>query len=111
MTSENVDLVREAFEACSRGDVATMLEFVEPDLEWTYLDPSLDHPEPQVCHGRHELEAALARWADHGFKAELEEVAGDGDSVMVVMRTPRLDAHRQRQGDDRVYNVLTVRGG
>jgi uncharacterized protein len=111
MSNENVDLVREAYEAYARGDVATMLEFVDPDLEWTYLDPGLDHPEPQVCHGRHELETALQHWAEHGFRAELEEVAGNGDSVMVVIRTPGLDAHRQREGDDRAYNVLTVRDG
>jgi hypothetical protein len=30
-----------------------MLEFVDPDLEWIYLDPALAHPIPQVCHGRH----------------------------------------------------------
>ena len=111
MTKENVDLVREAYEAYARGDVATMLEFIDPDLEWTYLDPALDHPKPQVCHGRHELETALQRRAEYGFRAELEEVAENGESVMVVVRTPGLDAHRQRQGDDRAYNVLTVRGG
>jgi hypothetical protein len=38
-----------------------MLELVDPDLEWTYMDPSLEDPEPQVCRGRHELESALER--------------------------------------------------
>ena len=61
MSNENVDLIRRAYEAYSRGDVAAMLQFVDADLEWTYLDPSLEDPEPQVCHGRHELETALVR--------------------------------------------------
>jgi hypothetical protein len=36
-----------------------MLRFVDPDLKWTDLDPTLA-PIPQVCHGRHELEEQLA---------------------------------------------------
>jgi ketosteroid isomerase-like protein len=61
--SDDVDLIRRACEAYSRGDVATMLRFVDPDLEWTYVDPSLEDPEPQVCHGSHELESDSERGA------------------------------------------------
>ena len=111
MSNENVELIRRAYEAYSRGDVATMLDFVDPDLEWTYLDPSIEDPEPQVCHGRHELETALERQAEHGLKAELEEVAGRGDRVMVVVRTPGVDAFRVGKAGDRNYAVFTVREG
>ena len=106
-----MELIRRAYEAYSRGDVATMLEFVDPDLEWTYLDPSTEDPEPQVCHGRHELETALERQAEHGLKAELEEVAARGDRVMVVVRTPGVDAFRVVKAGDRNYAVFTVREG
>ena len=109
MQNESVATVRTAYEAYARGDLPTMLEFIDPDLEWTYLDPTLDDPEPQVCHGRVELETALSNWAEHGFTAELEEVAGSGDLVMVCVRTPGIDAHRGRDGDDRSFAVLTVR--
>jgi len=111
MSNENVELVRTAYEAYARGDTATMLGFVDPDLEWTYLDPSLEDPEPQTCHGRHELEEALGRRDERGLRAELEEVIGNGDRVMVVVRTPGLDAHRARHADDRNFDVLTVRDG
>jgi len=76
MTSENVDLLRTAYQAYARGDVATMLGFVDPDLEWTYLDPALEDPQPQVCHGRHDLAVALERRARRGLKSRLEEVLG-----------------------------------
>ena len=92
MSKEDVELIRRAYEAYSRGDVATMLEFIDPDLEWTYLDPGVEDPEPQVCNGRHELETALQRHGELGLKAELEEVAGSGEWVMVVVRTPGIDA-------------------
>ena len=88
-----------------------MLGYIDPDLEWNYLNPRMENPRPQVCHGRQELEGALQMWAEHGFRAELEEVQGRGDRVMVVVRTPGVDAFNERSGDDRAYAVLTVLGG
>ena len=111
MQNDNVETVRAAYEAYARGDLSTMLGFIDPDLEWTYLDPALEAPEPQVCHGRGELEHALARWAEHGFEAELEEIAGSGDRVMVRVRTTGIDAHWGCGGDDRSYAVLSLRDG
>jgi ketosteroid isomerase-like protein len=111
MSNQNVALIRRAYDAYARGDLAAMLEVVDPDLEWTYLDPTLEDPQPQVCHGRHELESALARQAGRGLRAQLEEAVGHGDRVMVVVRTPGVDAYRVRQADDRDYDVFTVRDG
>ena len=111
MSDEGVDLIRQAYEAYARGDVATMLKYVDPDLEWTYLDPSLEDPEPQVCRGRDELKAALESQIERGLRTELEEVVGHADRVMVVVRTPGVDAYRVRQANDRNYAVFTVRSG
>jgi len=102
-------VVREAFLAYDRGDVARMLELVDPDLEWTYLDPSLE--DPQTRHGRDELEKALRRQADRGLRPEIEQVLAIGEKVILVMRTPGVDEHRHRQADDRTYDVVTVRDG
>jgi len=111
MQNDNIATVRTAYEAYAQGDLETMLGFVDPDLEWTYLDPSRVAAEPQVCHGRAELENALHHWVEHGFKAELEEVAGNANRVMVCVRTPGIDEHRERASDDRSFAVLTVRDG
>jgi ketosteroid isomerase-like protein len=111
MSNGSEELIRIAYEAYARGDLATMLEVVDSDLEWTYLDPSLENPEPQVCHGRDEFEAALRHRAEQGLMSELEEVLENGDRVMVVTRTPGIDAHRVRQADDRNFTVFTVREG
>ncbi len=105
------DVVREAYRAYARGDLAGMLEFVDPDLEWTYLDPGLADPTPQVCRGRRELRIALERQSAHGLRSELEEVVGNGERVLVVVHTPGADAHRARKTNDRNYDVATVREG
>jgi ketosteroid isomerase-like protein len=111
MSEENAELIRRAYQAYANGDLAAMLELVDPELEWTYLDPALEHPASQVCHGRQELEQVLGHWAEHGLRAELEEVTSVGELVMVGVRTPGVDAHHGRRGDDRAYSVFTVRGG
>jgi len=110
MSKENAELIRRAYQAYASGDLEAMLELVDPDLEWTYLDPALEHPTPQVCHGRHELEQALQQ-TEHGRPAELQEVTSAGELVMVGIRTPGIDAVHDRRGDDRAYSVFTVREG
>jgi ketosteroid isomerase-like protein len=111
LANENADVIRRAYEAYANGDLAAMLEVVDPDLEWTYLDPALKDPTPQVCHGRQELEQVLQHWSEHGRRAELEELTSSGERVMVGVRTPGVDAHHGRGGDDRAYSVFTVRDG
>jgi ketosteroid isomerase-like protein len=111
MSEENETLVRGAYEAYGRGDVTRLLELVHPDLEWTYLDPSEENPQPQVCHGRDQLAWALSRQADRDVNSELEEIGSCGDKVMVAVHTPGLDQHRAWPGNDRNYLVLTLRQG
>jgi ketosteroid isomerase-like protein len=111
MCNQNEWIVRQAFLAYDRGDVARMMDFVDPDLEWTYLHPDQEDVQPRVRHGREELEKALLRQADLGLRAELEAVVAAGDQVMLVMRTPGVDEYRHGQADDRTYDVVTVRDG
>jgi ketosteroid isomerase-like protein len=111
MPSDNESLIRAAYEAYSRGDTSQLLELVDPDLEWTYLDPAFENPEPRTCHGRSQLEWALQGQADRRLASQLEEVTAHGDKVMVVVHTPGLDQRRARQADDRNYMVLTLRQG
>jgi ketosteroid isomerase-like protein len=111
MSNENAELIRRAYQAYANGELAAMLEFVDPDLEWTYLDPALEDPTPQVCHGRQELQQLLRHWAEHGLRAELEEVSSSSELVMVGVRTPGVGARHGRLGDDRSYSVFTVREG
>ncbi len=111
MSNENAELVRRAYQAYTSGDLDGMLELVDPDLEWTYLDPALEHPTPQVCHGRHELEQVLRHWTKHGVRVTLDEVASRGELVMVGVRTPGVGDDHGRLGANHVYSVFTVRDG
>jgi ketosteroid isomerase-like protein len=103
-------LVREAWAAYAQGDLDGLLDHIDPDLTWTFLDPSQPDPEPATCHGREQLRAALRRQAGHGLTATIEEVTAHGDRVLVVLHTPGLDRFRAWAADDRHYLVVTVTG-
>jgi len=109
MSTANETLVRTAYAAYEQGDVTALLGTVDPNLEWTYLDPSEANPEPQICHGRGELEIALQRQLRRGLSVQLEELIANGDQVMVTVCTPGVEAHRVRHANERNYDVLTVR--
>ena len=94
MVGRNEAVVREAYEAYGRGDVARVLEFVDPELEWTYLHPALENPKSETCRGQRQLQLALERQAGHGLASQIEEIAASGDKVMVVIRTPGIDRVR-----------------
>jgi ketosteroid isomerase-like protein len=111
MCNQNEWIVREAFLAYDRGDITRMMDFVHPDLEWTYLDPGPEVPQQQIRHGREELEKALRRQADLGLRAQMEAVVAAGDQVILAMRTPGVDEYTHRPADDRTYDVVTVRDG
>lgn len=111
MTDEDVSVVRAAYEAYGRGEVNRLLELIHPDLEWTYLDPSMEDPQPQTCHGREQLARVLGRQADRGLVSQVEEIASSGDKVMVAVHTPGADQRRAWQSGDRSYLVLTIEGG
>jgi len=108
---QNEDLVRQAYQAYTDGDMAALLDLVHPELEWTFLDPAFENPEPATCHGRDQLRWALARPARQGLRPELEEVVASGDNVLVVTHTPGLDRQRAWPSDDRNYLVLTLDQG
>jgi ketosteroid isomerase-like protein len=40
-------LVRNAWDAYGRGDIEGLLEYVDPNLTWTFLDPSEPAPPGQ----------------------------------------------------------------
>jgi ketosteroid isomerase-like protein len=97
--TDNEAVVRHAFEALEHGDIDAMLESVDPDLEWTFLDRSQEDPEPAVCHGRDQL----GYWARRRPAPRLAELVGYGDRVLVITHVP--------ERDEPNFHVVTVRAG
>jgi ketosteroid isomerase-like protein len=85
------------------------MDYVGPELEWTYLDPGQEDPQPQTGRGREELEMALRLQTGQNLRSELEQVIANGEKVLLVMRTPGISRYRPWHHDDRTYDVVTVR--
>ena len=80
MPADNESVVRAAYAAYARGDVAGVLEFVDPDLEWTCLNPMEEIPRRRPATGavltvRDGRITALRACRDHD---EARDVAGVG---------------------------------
>jgi ketosteroid isomerase-like protein len=111
MIEDSEQIARRAYTAFADGDVSSVLDLVDPDLEWTFLDPTVPDPEPAVCHGREQLAYWMGRRIGWQLRAELEEVVANGDRVLVVTRSPGIDQVRARATGDRNFHVLTIRDG
>jgi ketosteroid isomerase-like protein len=98
-------VVRSAYLAYARDDMAGMLDLIAPDLEWTYRSDG--DGAPRTSHGRAELEAALRPSLSGQSKAELEEVVANGDEVMVVLQV----GNGSPAVSHRIFTVATVHNG
>ena len=104
-------VAREAYAGFAAGDVTAVLNLVDENLEWTFLDPSVPDPQPAVCRGRDQLAHWMGKGSGWQLRAELEEVVANGDQVLVVTRSPGIDQLRARSTGDRNFHVLTIRDG
>jgi ketosteroid isomerase-like protein len=87
MSQENVEIVRDAAAAFSRGDLDAWFEYVADDIDYRAAEGALDDHGP--IHGRDALRAHVQDWLDmfDDFKSEPVEVIDAGeDEVIVVTR-------------------------
>ena len=78
MSQENVELVREAFEAFNRGDLEEALGRMHPNIEWRALDA---FPDAGTYQGREEVLEFWHTWRDtfRGFQLHLQECVPIGE--------------------------------
>jgi ketosteroid isomerase-like protein len=84
MREEDLEVLRRGYEALSRGDLDSVLEFVDPDIEWT---PGEEAPEAGMFTGRDEFVAFVGSWTEtfDDFRLEPEEVIVEGDWAVVLV--------------------------
>jgi ketosteroid isomerase-like protein len=106
-TDANEAAIRAAYDTYTAGDIEKLLAIFSPDVEWTYLDPSVENPALHACRGLADLRRALRRQADQGLKASIEDVRVHGSEVVAVIHIPGVDQFRARKSDDRNYDVFS----
>jgi ketosteroid isomerase-like protein len=86
MSQENVDTVRAAWDAWSRGDMHALFDFYDPTVEWDMTHSNV--PDMGVFHGHAGIRDFFREWHDFfvEFHAEAEGFIDAGECVIVRVR-------------------------
>ena len=113
VSQANVELVLRGYRAFVEGDFATVSQMLDPDIQWSGV-------EPEGSAGRDDvLEIIAKRFAD-GHRLEIERCVGVGDRVVVYFRASETVADpdddrplqtRRSYTIGRYAGVITIRDG
>ena len=87
MSQENIEIVREGFEAFNRGDLDAWFGYMADDIDYRAAEGAVDDHGP--IKGKDALRAYVQDWLDmfDDFRAEAVELIEAGeDKVIVVVR-------------------------
>ena len=106
MSQENVEIVREAWDAYSRGDYDRAGGFHDPHIVVVTLEDG-------VVYGNDAVLANYKRWNEawEGVETTLEEAIGRGDRVFLTVRFQGRGRASGIEIDNRHYEVYTLRDG
>jgi ketosteroid isomerase-like protein len=105
---DNVQTLRNAYDAFARGDVATVMAAFDESIEWTVPDVL---PFGGTYHGPEAVGGFFAslpaHWED--LRVEPQEFIGDGDRVAVLIRLSGRGAAGRLDGDS--VHIWQMRDG
>jgi len=106
MSEENVEVVREAWDAYSRGDYDRIAGFHDPHIVVVTLEDG-------AVYGNDAVLANYERWNEawEGAETTAEEVIGHGDRVFVAARFHARGRASGVEVETRLYEVYMVRDG
>ena len=106
MSQENVEVVREAWGAYSRGDYDRVAGFHDPHIVVVTLEDG-------AVYGNDAVLANYERWDEawEGAETTLEEVIGHGDRVLTATRFHARGRASGVEVETSIYEVWTVRNG
>lgn len=84
MTDEDVELVRAAWNAFARGDIATTTSVLDPNINWHGAGAGESET---ACHSRSDAAAFLRNAISDGVSAELLDIRDAGDRLVAIVQT------------------------
>jgi ketosteroid isomerase-like protein len=86
VSQESIEVVLRGYRAFIAGDLGTIADLLDPEIEWVGLEASAW---PGIDHG--DVLQVLAERLDEGYRVELERCIGVGDRVVVSARFAGVD--------------------
>ena len=114
MSKDNVELVIRGYRAFIAGDLLTVAETLDPEVEWRGVDPEAPPAD------RDDVVRILADRFEDGYRVELERCIGKGDEVLVAFRAAGVEKDplddrplqtRRYFTIGRYWAIVTVRNG
>jgi ketosteroid isomerase-like protein len=110
VTPEDLDTVRQAYDAFARGDAAALRRFIAPDIEWR-TTPNV--PFLGTYHGVDDFFHGMSEWTDSfdEITTEVKEVVDAGERAVVHHR---MHGRGRDSGVDvnlAIWQVVSVRDG
>jgi ketosteroid isomerase-like protein len=111
MSQRNVEVVRRGLDALSSGDIARILEFVDPDFEG-HVPPELS-TEPDTYRGHEGMRRYFQSfWDDmQDIRFEAERLWDAGDAVVVATRMTARGKQTAILVEQRFGQIWTLRDG
>src|SRR5512132_2413955 len=83
MSEENVEIVRQMYDAYYSGDAEVALDYFDPDV---VVDASKGRPDLGIGHGREQVRRVVTSWVGtwDEFHEEIEEMRDLGSRVLVL---------------------------
>jgi ketosteroid isomerase-like protein len=112
MSQENVEIVRDAFEAFLGGDEEKSAQLVDPEVEFLGTVGGLQ--EGQIAHGQSEIDQTfeaedLEAWEER--RLDPEEFIDAGDNVVVLLHEYRRGRGSGVELESKTAVVVAVSGG
>ncbi len=112
MSQENVEIVREAFEASQGGDAEKTARLLDPEVEFHGTVGGLQ--EGEIAHGQSEIDEKfeahdLEAWEER--RLEAEEFIDAGDNVVVLLHEYRRGKGSGIELETETAVVVAVSGG
>jgi ketosteroid isomerase-like protein len=112
MSQENVEIVREAFEAFLGGDQERTARLLDPEVEFHGTVGGLQ--EGQIAHGKSQIDETfeaedLEAWEER--RLEAEEFLDAGDNVVVLLHEYRRGRGSGVELESKTAGVVAVRDG
>jgi ketosteroid isomerase-like protein len=109
MSQENVEVVRQVYEAFDRGDAATALSFIDPEV----VMDATHRVDGRIGHGHQEMAAILAEWLGtwDEWRQEVEETRDLGDRVLVISTQYGVGKGSGIEWENRFAMLYEVEGG
>jgi len=102
----SVQLVREMWDALSRGELAPLEEALSPDARWRAVEDG-----PWNCENRATILEVLERNLASGLSGRIDEAFEVGDTVLVAFRPDHHDPRGWPLDGGVRYVVVAVHGG